>query len=76
MLWSIVTVAAFGVLLGFSFRVPALLVATALTAAATGVLLEGPLLQRILIPVVVLQCAYLVGLSLAGLWRRIVAGDH
>lgn len=76
MLWSVVTVAAFGVLLGFSFRAPGLLAATALTIAATGSLLDGPLVQRILIPVLVLQCAYLVGLTLAGLWRRIAAGDR
>lgn len=75
-LWSIVTVAAFGVLLGFSFRAPALLAATALTVGATGLLLEGPVFQRIVIPVVVLQCAYLVGLMLASLWRRLVAGDR
>lgn len=76
MLWSLITVAAFGVLLGFSFRAPALIAATALTATATGLLLEGPILQRILLPVVVLQCAYLVGLTLASLWRRIVTGGN
>ncbi|MEO5325335.1 hypothetical protein PV773_18685 [Mesorhizobium sp. CC13] len=76
MLWSIVSVSVFGVLLGLSFRVPALLAATAATALATGFLLDGPLLPKVLFPVLALQCAYLVGLSLANLWRRIGAGSH
>lgn len=75
MLWSVVTVAAFGVLLGASFRVPALLAATAATAVATGVLLDGSVLLRVMIPVLALQCAYLIGLMLASLWRRPAAGD-
>ncbi len=74
MLWSIVSVSVLGVLLGTSFRAPALLVATALTALATGLLLDAPLVLRILLPVLALQCAYLVGLALAALWRR--AGDR
>ena len=73
MLWSIVTAVVVGVVLGFSFRVPALLAATAITIAATGFLLDGPLLPKVLVPVLGLQCAYLVGLALAGLWRRIAA---
>lgn len=74
MLWSIVSVSVLGILLGASFRAPALLVATALTALTTGFLLDAPLVLRILLPVVALQCAYLVGLALATLWRR--AGDR
>ncbi|WP_378942286.1 hypothetical protein [Mesorhizobium sp. ANAO-SY3R2] len=73
MLWSVVTVVVVGIVLGFSFRVPTLLVATAVTILATGFLLDGPLLPRVLVPVLGLQCAYLAGLALAGLWRRIAA---
>lgn len=73
MLWSVATVVVVGMVLGFSFRVPTLLVATAVTILAAGSLLDGPLLPRVLVPVLGLQCAYLVGLALAGLWRRITA---
>lgn len=76
MLWSIVSVSVFGVLLGVSFRVPALLAATAATALATGLLLDGPLIPKVLFPVLALQCAYLVGLSLGNLWRRLGVDGH
>ena len=76
MLWSVVTVAALGIMLGFRFRVPALLAATAATVAVAGVLLDGPLLPRVLVPVLALQCAYLVGLTLASLWKRIAANGR
>lgn len=76
MLWSVVMVAALGLVLGAAFRAPALIAATALTAIATGTLLDGALLPKILIPVLVLQCAYLVGLTLAGVWRRMSAGGN
>lgn len=71
MLWSVVSVGVLGVVLGFSFRVPALLAVSAGTVAATAFLIDGPLFPRVLIPVLGLQCAYLAGLALAGLWRRI-----
>jgi hypothetical protein len=69
-LWSLVTVAALGFLLGLKFRVPALLAVSVATAVAAGSLLEGPMLPRILFPLLVLQCAYLAGLVAGGLWRR------
>lgn len=69
-LWSIVSVAVAGILLGLNFRVPALLAATALIVAVTGLLMHGPLLQRMIVPVLVLQCAYVAGLALGELWRR------
>lgn len=74
--WSIATVSVLGVLLGVFFRAPALLVATALTVLVTGFLFEGPVLIRVLVPVILLQCAYLVGLALAELWRRFAAGGR
>lgn len=70
MLWSIVSVAVAGIWLGLNFRVPALVAATALTVVVTGLFLHGPLLQRMIVPVLVLQCAYLVGLALGELLRR------
>lgn len=76
MLWSIVAVTAFGVLLGTSFRVPALLAATAATAVAADMLLEGPVLLRVVIPVLALQCAYLIGLVLGSAWRRLADGGR
>ena len=68
--WSLVTVAAVGFLLGLKFRVPALLAASVATAIAAGFLLEGPLLPRILFPLLMLQCAYLAGLVAGGMWRH------
>lgn len=73
MVWSLVTVIALGVVMGVCFRAPALLVATAATVAAAALLLDGSLLARVLVPVIGLQCAYLVGLALAGMWRRLAA---
>lgn len=70
MLWSIVSVAVAGIWLGLNCRVPALVAATALTVAVTGLFFDGPLLERMLVPVLVLQCAYLVGLALGELLRR------
>ncbi|WP_146148899.1 hypothetical protein [Pseudaminobacter soli (ex Li et al. 2025)] len=70
MLWSLVTVAAVGFLLGLKFRVPALLAASVATAVAAGFLLEGPMLPRILFPLLVLQCTYLAGLIAGDRWRR------
>ncbi len=72
MLWSIVSVGVVGALLGMTFRVPALIAATAVTVVATSLLLDGPLLHRVAIPVLVLQGAYLAGLVLASLWRRMM----
>jgi hypothetical protein len=72
-LWSIVVVAAIGVLLGLRFRTPALLAATALTAITGAFVLEERGVPSIVLLVVTLQCAYLVGLSCALAWRRMTA---
>lgn len=73
MVWSIVTVVVLGVVLGACFRAPALLAATAVTVAVAALLLDGPLVSRVMVPVIGLQCAYLAGLGFASLWQRIAA---
>jgi hypothetical protein len=75
-LWNIVSVFALGVVLGLSFRAPTLLAATAVTIAVTGLLFDGPLLPRVLVPVLGLQCGYLVGAVLANLWKRFAHGGR
>lgn len=76
MLLSIVAVSMAGVLFGLLFRVPFLIAATLGTIVAS-VVVNGPdefferrILLSTLLLVVILQCAYLVGLFLAVLWRR------
>ena len=76
MLWSVFMAAALGIILGLRFRAGALLAATAATAAAARLLLGGPVLPRVLVPVLSLQCAYVAGLALSGLWKRMVANGH
>lgn len=76
MFWSLVTVGVAGVLLGIRFRAPALIAATAVTVVASSIargrdgLFDGNALLSTLLLVVTLQCAYLVGLVLAVVWRR------
>jgi hypothetical protein len=73
-LWGIVAVAAIGILLGLRYRVPTLLAATAVTAVASAFLAESHGFPTVLLLVITLQCAYLLGLSCALVWRRITAG--
>jgi len=69
-LWGVVTVAAVGILLGLRFSAPALLAATAVTVTASVLFLEGRGFVQVLFLVVVLQCAYLLGLAFSLGWRR------
>ncbi|MER9654728.1 hypothetical protein NKJ26_14605 [Mesorhizobium sp. M0152] len=72
MLWYLVAVGVIGVLLGFRFRAAALIVVTAATvvggvvAGGIGNVFDWHRLLSILLLVVVLQCAYLLGV----IWRR------
>ncbi|RWE30551.1 MAG: hypothetical protein EOS78_27795 [Mesorhizobium sp.] len=76
MLWCPVAVAVIGVLLGFRFRAAALIIMTAVTvvggalAGGIGDVFDWHRLLSILLLVVVLQCAYLLGLLLGAMWRR------
>jgi hypothetical protein len=76
--WSLVVVAVIGAFLGTRFRVPALLAACALIIATDLISgwLEGrsggDILASTVLLVVTLQCAYLVGLLAAFLWRRAI----
>jgi hypothetical protein len=80
--WSVVTVGVTGILLGFRFRAPALIVVTAVTvvisavASGTGGLFDRHRLLSILLLVVTLQCAYLLGLLLGVIWRRGVTHEQ
>ncbi|WP_157017476.1 hypothetical protein [Mesorhizobium xinjiangense] len=74
--WSHVAVAVVGLLLGFRFRAPALLAATAIIFIAATLIYgvdDTPqtrgLLSGLLL-VITLQLAYLAGLLIAILWRR------
>jgi hypothetical protein len=75
--WCLVAAAFAGLLLGLRFRVPALLAATALVIGITAVAggLAGvprqQLLLSLLASVLSLQGAYLGGVLLAVVWRRI-----
>ncbi|MET0597091.1 MAG: hypothetical protein ABWZ57_04405 [Mesorhizobium sp.] len=71
MLWGLVAVGLTGILLGLRFRAPALLAATGFVVAACLVLGWG-FFWTTLVLVLALQCAYLVGLCLALVWRRLV----
>lgn len=76
MLWCPVAVGVIGVLLGFRFRAAALIIMTAVTvvgrvlAGGIGSVFDWHRLLSILLLVVVLQCAYLLGLFLGVMWRR------
>jgi hypothetical protein len=70
-------VAAIGLLIGLRFRAPALIAATAATVLTCafaygrdGIDGRGDVLASLGL-VLLLQCAYLAGLCLATLWRRI-----
>jgi hypothetical protein len=79
LLWSIAAVVALGMLIGFRFRAPALIAVTAATIITSAVISGfGGLPERqLVVPalrlMIILQCAYLVGLFLAVVWRRIAA---
>ncbi len=75
MLWGLVAVGLTGILLGLRFRAPALLAATGFVVAACLVLgrtgdFPWGFFWTTLVMVLALQCAYLVGLCLALIWRR------
>ncbi|MDX8497869.1 hypothetical protein RFM99_05505 [Mesorhizobium sp. VK4C] len=76
MFWGLVAVGAIGILLGLRVRAPTLIVATAATvvvgavAGGIGGLFDWHRLLSILLLVVTLQCAYLLGLLLGVMWRR------
>ncbi|WP_027145862.1 hypothetical protein [Mesorhizobium sp. WSM3626] len=76
MLWGLVVVGVIGILLGFRFRVAALIVVTAATvvggvaAGGIGSVFDWHHLISILLLVVVLQGAYLLGLFLGVIWRQ------
>ncbi|MEI9409815.1 MULTISPECIES: hypothetical protein [Mesorhizobium] len=76
MLWGLVVVGVIGILLGFRFRVAALIVVTAVTvvggvaAGGIGSVFDWHHLISILLLVVVLQGAYLLGLFLGVIWRQ------
>ncbi|MER9301133.1 hypothetical protein NKI38_32485 [Mesorhizobium sp. M0621] len=76
MLWCLVAVGVVGILLGFRFQAAALIIMTAVTvvvgvvAGGIGSLFDWSRLVSILLLVIVLQCAYLLGLVLGVVWRR------
>ncbi|ESY76095.1 hypothetical protein NKJ90_23210 [Mesorhizobium sp. M0051] len=76
MLWGLVAVGLIGILLGFRFRAAALIIMTAVTfvvgvvAGGIGSWFDWGRLVSILLLVIVLQCAYLLGLVLGVIWRR------
>lgn len=76
MLWGLVAVGLIGILLGFRFRAAALIIMTAVTvvigvvAGGIGSLFDWARLVSILLLIIVLQCAYLLGLVLGVIWRR------
>ncbi|RWC49832.1 hypothetical protein [Mesorhizobium sp.] len=76
MLWGLVAVGVIGIFLGFRFRAAALIIMTAVTivggvvAGGIGGVFDWRRLVSTLLLVVVLQCAYLLGLFLAAMWRR------
>lgn len=78
MTWSLVAVVVIGVFLGSRFRVPALIAASGLTTVTDRISgwlegrSDGDILVSTLLLVVTLQCAYLVGLLAAFLWRRAI----
>lgn len=75
MLWGLVAVGVIGILLGFRFRAAALIIMTAATvvvgvvASGIGSAFDWHRLLSILLLVVILQCAYLLGLFLGVMWR-------
>lgn len=77
MVWALLAVGMVGLILGLRFRVPALFVATLLTAIATIVFkfYSGASIQAALFATVstllVLEAAYLIGLLLAFGWSRL-----
>lgn len=79
MVWSLVLLGAIGLLLGFTFRVGALIAATLLTAVGflAAEAASGSIGWQTLLPtlglILLLQCTYLVGLLFRGLWRRIAS---
>jgi len=81
-LWSLVAVGVTGILLGFRFRAPALIVVTAVTvvisavASGTDDLFDRQRLLSILLLVATLQCAYVLGLLLGAIWRRGVTHEQ
>jgi hypothetical protein len=81
-LWSIIAVGVTGILLGFRFRAPALIVVTAVivvigaVVSGTDGLFDRHRMLSILLLVVTLQCAYLVGLFLGLMWRRGVTREQ
>ena len=73
MLWLIVASGAIGLLLGLWFRVPALVVATAIVVALNIALPVGSSKQTALTTLaslVVLEGSYLVGLLVSYAWSR------
>ncbi|WP_099864337.1 hypothetical protein [Pararhizobium haloflavum] len=68
--WSIVTVAAIGMLMGLRFRAPALLAVTFLTIAAGFFFFDQNRVWSTVWLVLILQSAYLTSLCLLMLWRR------
>jgi len=78
---SVFALVAAGVFLGLRYKAPTLIAATALlvlgSVAWNGLGLPGPLtISSVLILVLVLQCAYLVGMALAVAWRRKAENGH
>lgn len=82
MAWSFLAVGASGLLIGLRFRVPALLVASFATMVASVIAMQflrfsgEHTLFTTLYLVLTLQCAYVVGLLFAILWRRLLVGRH
>lgn len=75
--WSLATVSAIGLLIGLRFRAPALIVATAVIIVACAVAFgyDGNVGRSDFVSalslVLALQFAYLAGLFVATVWRRI-----
>jgi hypothetical protein len=80
LLWGLVAVGLIGLLLGLRFRAPALIMTTALTVlvrlliGSHGAMFQLSVLWEALILALALQVAYLLGLLLATLGRRLSAG--
>jgi hypothetical protein len=78
-LWSLVAVGVTGFFLGLRVRAPGLIAATAVIVVVSVVvsgfdgLLNRHRLLSILLLVVTLQCAYLLGVVLGIIWRRVGA---
>lgn len=73
--WSLIPAGLIGVLLGIRFRAPAVIAASAIAVAANstvagwGDFFDRQVLMSNVLLVIVLQVAYLLGLSLVSAWR-------